>query len=109
MSTSPIKIKVIRGDKNKMIIPSTELKDKILEELIKNLVKDDCSGYDSNVPLNTIYEDPEYNNVDPVYEIKIIEGSLVLEFGWNIRSEWSFGQQVCYLQLKSIMKDIIGW
>lgn len=61
-----------------------------MKRLIKNLVKDDCSGYDPDVPLNTIYEDPEYNNVDPVYEIKIIDGSLVLEFGWNIRTVITF-------------------
>ena len=107
--SSTIKIKVIRGDKNKMIVPLIELKDKILEGLITNLMKDDCSGYDPDIALNTIYEDPEYNNVAPVYEIKIIEGSLVLEFGWNIKTEWSFGQQICYLKLKSIMKEIIGW
>lgn len=109
MSIAPIKIKVIQKDRTELIVPLTELKDKILEELIKNLVEDDCSGYNPDVPLNILYENPEYNNVDPVYEIELIEESLVLKFGWNIKSEWSFGQQICYLQLKSIMKDIIGW
>lgn len=88
---------------------TSDLKERIGTALIKNLLADDCSGYTENDDLKNIYKNPEYSDWDPVYEIHLINGNLILEFGWNIRSEWNLGQQVCYLQLKSIMKEIIGW
>ena len=83
----------------------------ILKQLIQNLLNDPCSGYQDGDDLKTLYEDPLlFPHVDPVYQIFDHPQLLVLEFGWNIKSTMHFQHnEINKLQLKNIMKQIIGW